>query len=373
MGTSKEKLAQFDALIKSINSNSRYKSDNDGTKILSKLSDQPISVESISSGSMVLDQILGGGLAKGRLIEIYGPESSGKTSIALTAVGNVQKSGGNAVLVDAENAFDPRYATKLGVDIDKLAVAQPNTAEDSLDLVRDLTDSGVVDIIVIDSVASLVPQAELEGDAGDHTIGLLARLMSKQLKKLIGAANRTKTTIIFINQTRDNIGAFSPFGTPQTTPGGKALKFYASQRIEIKKGQQIKGDSPSDKGEIIGNEVKFKIVKNKVAPPFGTGSSVLTYNRGINVPAEMIEVGTKYNVINKPNARKYIESETGEIIGNSKAEALAKLNEDELLLNRLIVAVQKSLYDDLFGIYDGSAKETGSEVDVVEEDPSDDE
>lgn len=364
---SNERMAQFDAVLKKINSSSKYKNDNDQSKLISKLSDQPINVESISSGSMVLNQILGGGLAKGRLIEIYGPESSGKTSIALTAVGNVQKEGGTAVLIDAENAFDPRYASKLGVKIDELAVSQPSSAEQALDLLQDLTESGVVDIIVLDSVAALVPTAELEGDAGDHTIGLLARLMSKTLRKLIGAANKSRTTVIFINQTRDNIGAFSPFGTPQTTPGGKALKFYASQRIEIKKGAQIKGDGATDKGEIIGNEVKFKIVKNKVAPPFGAGSSVLTFNQGINVPAEMIEVGTEYGVIDRPNSRTYVEVSTGEIIGRSKADALTRLREDDELLNRLIVAVQNSIADDLHGVHKDSDVSAKTESEDTEE------
>lgn len=211
---------------------------------------------------------------------------------------------------------------------------------------QDLTESGVVDVIVLDSIAALVPQAELDGDAGDHTIGLIARLLSKQLKKLIKPANQTNTTILFINQTRDAIGSFSPYGTPQTTTGGKAMKFYASQRIEIKKGQQVKGDS-GDK-EIIGNQIKFKIVKNKVAPPFGTGESVLTFNQGINVPAEIMEVGEKYGIVKKPNNRTYVETETGEIFGKSKAEALEALKTNPELLNRLIEASKVKITEDLY-------------------------
>lgn len=357
--TKSEKMERFDKMLKSINNDKRFASES-GEKLLAKLSDRPLNVSKIQSGSLVLDQLLGGGLAEGRIIEIYGPESSGKTSIALTAVGNVQKKGGTAVFIDTENALDPKYAKKLGVDLDDLAVAQPGNAEQALQLIIDLTNSGVVDIIVLDSVAALVPEAELNGDAGDHTIGLIARLLSKNLRKLVKPANETKTTIIFINQTRDAIGQFSPMGTPQTTTGGKALKFYASQRIEVKKGLPIKGDKQDEK---IGIEVKFKIVKNKVAPPFGTGSSVLSFNKGINVPAEMMEVGPKYGVIERPNNRTYVEAETGEIIGKSKAEALERLGSDEQLLERLSSVMAKRITDNLF---DGEA-ESEENNEVVEE------
>lgn len=345
MANDKQKL--FDELIKGINGSKKYSSNDASGKLLAKLSDKPLNVDTVSSGSMVLDQILGGGLAKGRLIEIYGAESSGKTSIALTALGNVQKNGGTAVFIDAENALDPKYAAKLGVNLDELAVAQPDSAEQALNLMQDLTESGVVDCIVLDSIAALVPQAELDGDAGDHTIGLVARLLSKQLKKLIKPANQTNTTIIFINQTRDAIGSFSPFGTPTTTTGGKAMKFYASQRIEIKRGQQIKSDEAGSK-DVIGNEVKFKIVKNKIAPPFGTGVSVLTFNQGINIPAEIMETGVEYGIITKPNSRTYVETSTGEIFGKSRAEALDRLKEDKELLQRLIDAAKASITDDLY-------------------------
>lgn len=364
--TKNDKMKQFDDLIKGINSSNKYKSNDPSGKLLAKLSDKPLNVDTFSSGSMVLDEILGGGIAKGRLVEFYGAESSGKTSIALTTLGNVQKEGGTAVFIDVENALDPKYAAKLGVDLDNLAVAQPDSAEQALNLIQDLTESGVVDIIVLDSIAALVPQAELDGDAGDHTIGLIARLLSKQLRKLVKPANTTGTTILFINQTRDAIGQFSPFGTPTTTTGGKAMKFYASQRIEIKRGQQIKSDEPGSK-DIIGNEIKFKIVKNKIAPPFGTGVSVLTFNQGINIPAEIMETGVQVGIISKPNNRTYVEVETGEIFGKSKAEALERLKTDEELLNRLIEASKKKITDDLYQ-QNGTDTENVDEEDDLDED-----
>lgn len=361
--TKSEKMERFDKMLKSINNDKRFASES-GEKLLAKLSDRPLNVSTIDSGSLVLNQILGGGLAEGRIIEIYGPESSGKTSIALTAVGNVQKKGGTAVFIDTENALDPKYAKKLGVDLDDLAVAQPGNAEQALQLIIDLTNSGVVDVIVLDSVAALVPEAELNGDAGDHTIGLIARLLSKNLRKLVKPANETKTTIIFINQTRDAIGQFSPMGTPQTTTGGKALKFYASQRIEVKKGMPIKGDKADEK---IGVEVKFKIVKNKVAPPFGTGSSVLSFNKGINVPAEMMEVGPAYGVIDRPNNRTYLEADTGEIIGKSKAEALERLNSDEDLMKRLSEALANKISNNLYEEADSKANDVEEKEEAPEE------
>lgn len=366
MKTAEDRLAQLDAVMKSINNDKKYQSDDSSGKLIAKLSDKPLNVSTVPSGSLVLDQILGGGLAKGRIIEIYGPEASGKTSIALTALGNVQKSGGTGVFLDVENALDPIYAAKLGVDTKNLAVAQPNSAEQTLDLLQDLTASGVVDIIVLDSVAALVPIAEIEGDSADITVALVARLMSKALRKLIGTANRSGTTVIFINQTRDKIGGFSPFGPVQVTSGGKALKFYASQRIEVKRGGQIKGDNPEDKNDIIGNEVKFKIVKNKIAPPFGTGSSVLTFNTGINVPAEMIEVGEKYGVLFKPNNRTYTETETGEIFGKSKAEALASLKNDKELMKRMSVALAAKISSEIFGGANDEGEDEESEVEVIE-------
>lgn len=317
--------------------NREIKSDS-GT-LIAKLGDRPLDVETISSGSVVLDSITGGGFPKGRLIEIYGPEASGKTSVALTTVGNVQKDGGTAVFVDLENALDPRYARKLGVDTEQLAVSQPDYAEQALQLVFNLARSGTVDIIVVDSIASLVPKAELEGDVEQQTIGLLARIMSKTLKQLAGIANKTGTTVLFINQTRDAIGSFSPFGTPQTTTGGKAMKFYASQRIEVKRLGQVK-----DGKEVIGNEVRIKVVKNKVAPPFRQGVTVLTFGRGINRAAEMIEVGPEYGVITV-EGRTYSETGTGEKIATKKADAVTFLEDHPEMLDRLSIALKTALND----------------------------
>lgn len=335
-----KKAAAFDELIKNINKGIR----SDTGTLIAKLGDRPMDVETISTGSIVLNSILGGGIPKGRLIEIYGPEASGKTSVGLTCVGNVQKNGGTAAFIDLENALDPRYARKLGVDIESLAVSQPDNAEQAFNLIFMLVESALVDIIVVDSIASMVPKAELEGDMEQQTIGLLARIMSKALRKLVSAANRTGTTIIFINQTRDAIGSFSPFGTPQTTSGGKAMRFYASQRIEVKRMRQVKEGK-----ETVGNEVKMKVVKNKIAPPFGEGRTVLTFGRGINRAAEMIEEGKNYpSVIAMPNNRTYIVAETGEELGRSKADALARLEADEALLDQLTESLEKAIMESIF-------------------------
>lgn len=295
------------------------------------------------------------------------------TSIALTTVGNIQKEGGTAVFIDVENALDPKYARVLGVNTDELAVSQPNNAEQALDLLQELTETGVVDIIVLDSVAALVPTAELEGDTGDQTIGLLARIMSKSLKKLISSANRTGTTILMINQTRTDIGKFSPFGTPTTTSGGKALKFYASQRIEIKKGQQVKSDDAGSKNKIIGNEVKFKIVKNKIAPPFATGDSILTFNQGINKAADMLKIAPIYGVIERPNARTYVDAETGEPFAKSKAEALEVLEKDTELFNKLQTALLDKINnpDDHGNKDDSTVSDKNETVDDDEDDDFD--
>lgn len=331
MATKDEKKKLFDETLKSINKQKLFAGLH-GDKMIATLGERPMNVKTISTGSLVLDHILGGGFGQGRVVEIYGGESSGKTSIALTAVGNVQKLGGNAVFIDVENALDPVYAKKLGVDIENLAVAQPSTAEQVMDLVQALTESEVVDIIVVDSVASMTPKRELEGNSEDLTIGELARLLSKQLRKLVGPASKTGTTVLFINQTRDQIGVFSPYGTPVTTPGGKALKFYASQRVKINKGKPV-----MEGNNAIGTSITFKVEKNKIAPPFSKGETVLTYNKGVNVAAELILVGKEYGVITMPNNRTYIETATGEIIGKSKAEALEKLEEDVEMLERLKV------------------------------------
>jgi len=358
LGPNEAKLKAFDNALKHLNASKGILSSDSG-QLIAKLSDKPRNVSTISTGSLVLDSILGGGIPVGRLVEIFGPEASGKTSIALTVVANVQRSGGTAAFIDLENALDPKYAKKLGVDIDNLAVAQPDYAEQALELTEQLAATGVVDIIVVDSIAALVPKLELEGDMDQGSIGLVARLMSRSLKKLIGTANRNGCTVIFINQTRDAIGGFSPAGTPQTTTGGKAMKFYASQRIQVNRRQQVK-----DGKEVIGNEVRFKIVKNKVAPPFGEGLTVLTFNKGINKAAELVTVGPDIGVITMPNNRTYVEAATGETFAKSKAEAVERLEKDEALFLRLSAALKVAL--------DEGGEVNVEKVDVTEEEESDD-
>lgn len=366
-GPNEAKLKAFNDALKRLNSTKGMLQSESGN-LIAKLSDRPLNVETISTGSLVLDSILGGGLGKGRIVEIYGKESSGKTSIALTAIANVQKAGGTAAFIDLENALDPKYARKLGVDIENLAVSQPDYGEQALELVQQLAESGVVDIIVVDSIAAIVPKQEMEGDLDQQSIGLVARLMSRSLKKLVGTANRTKTTIVLINQTRVAIGGYSPMGTPEDTTGGKALKFYSSQRIAVNRRGQIK-----DGKDVIGNEIRFRIVKNKIAPPFGEGITVLTFNKGINQAAEAIEVGPDVGVIDKPNNRTYIEKETETTLGKSKAEAVEYLENHPEVLARIAEKMQKLLSEgaeiDVRGrdTKDDSTEDSSEESDATEE------
>ena len=287
--------------------------------------DQALDIEAVSTGSLSLDIALGiGGLPKSRIVEIYGPESSGKTTLALQVIAEAQKTGGVCAFVDAEHALDPTYARKLGVDTSELLISQPDTGEQALEIADTLVRSGAVSVLVVDSVAALTPRAELEGDMGDHHVGLQARLMSQALRKLTGSISKSNTMVIFINQIRMKIGVM--FGSPETTAGGNALKFYSSVRLDIRRIGAIK-----DKEEIIGNQTRVKVVKNKVAPPFKVVEFDIMYGEGISKLGELIDLGAKANIIEKSGAWY---SYKGEKIGQGKE------NSKQYLKNNMNIAAE---------------------------------
>ena len=292
-----------------------------------KLGDyKAMEVEAISTGALSLDMALGiGGLPRGRIVEIYGPESSGKTTLALHVIAEAQKEGGEVAFIDAEHALDPVYAKKLGVNIDELIVSQPDTGEQALEITESLVRSGALDVVVVDSVAALVPKAEIDGDMGDSHMGLQARLMSQALRKLAGAINKTKTVIIFINQLREKIGVM--FGNPETTTGGRALKFYASVRLDIRKTELIKQD-----GNVVGNRVRVKVVKNKVAPPFREAEFDIMYGEGISKIGNLFDMAVNLDIIEKSGSWF---SYNGERIGQGRENAKKYLSDNPKILEEV--------------------------------------
>ncbi|ANX12359.1 recombinase RecA [Fictibacillus arsenicus] len=288
-------------------------------------------VSTVSSGSIALDIALGiGGYPRGRIIEVYGPESSGKTTVALHAIAEVQRNGGQAAFIDAEHALDPVYAQKLGVNIDELLLSQPDTGEQALEIAEALVRSGAVDILIIDSVAALVPKAEIEGEMGDSHVGLQARLMSQALRKLSGAINKSKTIAVFINQIREKVGVM--FGNPETTPGGRALKFYSSVRLEVRRAEQLKQGQ-----DVVGNKTKIKVVKNKVAPPFRTAEVDIMYGEGISYQGEILDIGSEIDIVQKSGAWYSYE---GERLGQGRENSKQFLKENPEIAAAIVAEIR---------------------------------
>jgi len=319
-----------------------------GKGAIMKLGEQKnIEIDVCSSGSLSLDIALGvGGYPKGRIIEIYGPESSGKTTFALHAIAEVQKEGGRAAFIDAEHALDPVYANNLGVNIDELLLSQPDTGEQALEICDALVKSEAVSIIVIDSVAALVPQAEIDGEMGDSHVGLQARLMSQALRKLSGSINKTNTIVIFINQLREKVGVM--FGNPETTPGGKALKYYSSVRLDIRRGEQIKNGT-----DVIGNRTNIKVVKNKVAPPFKSAVVDIMYGQGVSQNGELVDLASEANIIEKSGAWY---SYKGEKLAQGRENVKFLFNSNVDLKNEILELVRQH-----YGISRNKKKEKTSE------------
>ncbi|MDN4073367.1 recombinase RecA [Fictibacillus terranigra] len=288
-------------------------------------------VSTISSGSLALDIALGvGGYPRGRIIEVYGPESSGKTTVALHAIAEVQKNGGQAAFIDAEHALDPVYAQKLGVNIDELLLSQPDTGEQALEIAEALVRSGAVDILIIDSVAALVPKAEIEGEMGDSHVGLQARLMSQALRKLSGAISKSKTIAVFINQIREKVGVM--FGNPETTPGGRALKFYSSVRLEVRRAETLKQGT-----DMVGNKTRIKVVKNKVAPPFKQAEVDIMYGEGISREGEILDIGSDIDIVQKSGSWYSFE---GDRLGQGRENSKQFLKENEEVAEEIITQIR---------------------------------
>tara|TARA_Y100000022_G_scaffold200016_1_gene214010 strand:- start:845 stop:1852 length:1008 start_codon:yes stop_codon:yes gene_type:complete len=305
-----------------------------GKGTVMKMGDREIvDIPSVSTGSLGLDIALGiGGLPKGRVVEIFGPESSGKTTLTLQAIAECQKAGGTAAFIDAEHALDPNYAEKLGVNVDELLLSQPDTGEQALEVTDMLVKSGSVDLIVVDSVAALTPRAEIEGDMGDHHVGLQARLMSQALRKITGNIQRSNAMVIFINQIRMKIGVM--FGNPETTTGGNALKFYSSVRLDIRRIGAVKEGE-----EVVGNETRVKVVKNKVSPPFKQAEFQIMYGEGINTEGEILELGQKLELVEKSGSWY---SHNGEKIGQGKVNASKFLRENTKIRDTLVKEIRKA-------------------------------
>jgi recombination protein RecA len=305
-----------------------------GKGTVMKMGDREIvDIPSVSTGSLGLDIALGiGGLPKGRVVEIFGPESSGKTTLTLQAIAECQKAGGTAAFIDAEHALDPNYAEKLGVNVDELLLSQPDTGEQALEVTDMLVKSGSVDLIVVDSVAALTPRAEIEGDMGDHHVGLQARLMSQALRKITGNIQRSNAMVIFINQIRMKIGVM--FGNPETTTGGNALKFYSSVRLDIRRIGAVKEGE-----EVVGNETRVKVVKNKVSPPFKQAEFQIMYGEGINTEGEILELGQKLELVEKSGSWY---SHNGEKIGQGKVNASKFLKENTKIRDSLVKEIRKA-------------------------------
>jgi len=309
---------------------------NFGKGAIMKMGDSAkIAIETFPSGSMSLDIALGGGIPKGRIVEVYGPESSGKTTLTLHMISEVQKRGGLTAFIDAEHALDPEYARKVGVDLDNLLISQPDSGEQALEITETLVRSNAVDLIIVDSVAALTPRAEIEGDMGDSHMGLQARLMSQALRKLTAAISKSKTTVVFINQLRMKIGVM--FGNPETTTGGNALKFYASVRMEIRSIGKLE-DGAGDTKTNIGNRVRVKIVKNKIAPPFKTAEFDIMFNKGICYVGDLIDLSTRYEITRKSGAfYSYKETKLGQ--GRDNVKTFLKAND------KLLKAIEKEVLD----------------------------